>query len=77
MHQISEEQKSLFVSHFYNVADSRLDDLETPCPWGCPWNHSSPVTLHGETIKEMAEKYWKKIEAEVTRILDEEENFAG
>lgn len=80
---MSEQQKENFTKHFYEIADSRIyesefgDGEECSSPWGCPWYWNENGIPKGDTIREMAENLWKEIKQEVTRILDEEENFAG
>lgn len=67
--ELTEEEQEQFVEYFYNVADGRLDDLDTPNPWGCPWYWDEEFELKGENIKEMAENYYKYYEDDIWGLI--------
>ena len=63
--QLTDEQKEQFVEAFKEVAGHSINDWDSPCPWGSPWLHGTPVELEGDTIDEMAENYYYQLGAEI------------
>ena len=69
----SQEEIDDFVERFYELAPRRVDDLETSCPWGCPWTHNGTYFLTGSTTIELAESYFELVQNEIVEILRGEE----
>ncbi len=71
---LTEEEKDQFNNHFYNeCGPTSKTDQDSPCPWGSPWYWAATEILKGETIQEMAENFYKKVEGEMLDLLKEEE----
>ena len=70
---LTDAEREIFVEAFYEITDSRLDDLDTGSPWGCPWYWGTPVTLEGSTIEEMAENFHAFYENIISFQLNQEE----
>ena len=65
----TDDEKEEFTEHFYDLVD--LDDLETPCPWGCPWLWSHRVAK-GITVREAALNFALDNFIEIQEIKDME-----
>lgn len=69
---LTEQEQEIFSKAFYQIADKRVEDTDTPCPWGCPWYYNESAILEGKTVEDMAENFWNEFRNEIRRILDEE-----
>lgn len=63
--QLTDEQKEDFVNIFYCLTP--IDDLDNPNPWGCPWYFGWDVELKGNSVREMAENFYKSISDEIEK----------
>lgn len=62
---LTDAERERFVEAFYEIADSRIGDLELCSLWGYPWYWGTSVTLEGSTIEEMAENFHAGQEKEI------------
>ena len=68
---LTEEERGLFVGHFYDAWDVGPDDMAgNPTPWGCPWLYDEDVVLNGDTLQEMAENYFKSVRGHVADAIE-------
>lgn len=56
---LTEEEREKFTRIFYEEYwEFEGDDLDTPCPWGCPWYFGSKIELYGSNLKDAVEIYY-------------------
>lgn len=68
---LTEEQRDDFVEGWEN-AGGFMGDLETPCPWCCPWDWTDEIEVEGETLEEMGADWWRQNKAEIEALIAEE-----
>lgn len=77
--ELTDVQKQEFAEIFYDTfrdyKGNRLDDHETPCPWGAPWNWGSDVSLEGDTIQDMVMNHINNCQDEFNDLIMEDEQF--
>lgn len=65
----TDEERKEFWDHF-----GYQDDVDSPAPWGAPWEYAPDMTCPGDTIKEISEWWYNKmkdeIEEEVRKISE-------
>ena len=74
--KLTDKQREVFTEEFYKLADDRLNDLDTPRPWGCPWNWGPEMKIERQnTIYLMARSHWENYKKEIIKHLDDDERI--
>lgn len=69
---LTEEQQAAFIEGWEN-AGGYIDDLETSCPWCCPWFYAKTIIVDGETPEQWGASWWDQCKNDVEENLKETE----
>ena len=65
------EQRERFVSG-WEAAGGYTEDMDSPCPWCCPWYHGDTVAdVTGVTPEEWGASWWSRCRDEIMALLEE------
>lgn len=70
--ELCETEQIKFSEAFYAIEDVGLDDLSSPCPWGCPWLFGTEILLRGNSIEDMAKNFFLANRNEILELISKE-----
>ena len=70
--EMHEYQKEEFTQSFYEFWPYGDADVNSPAPWGMPWQFGYDVELSGKTIDEMAQNFFNDFESEIREQIESE-----
>ena len=70
--KLTEEEQDLFVEGWKD-AGGYVGDLDTDCPWCCPWDWGNPeLEVTGTDIKDWGRQHWEACREEIECNLKQE-----
>lgn len=72
--ELTEEQQQAFIEG-WEAAGGYMDDLETSCPWCCPWYHGlTKLEVSGDNPRAWGAQWWSQCKDEIEELLKSEES---
>lgn len=69
---LSEDEREIFFKAFYDSTGVyEVNDMDSPNPWGAPWEWTKESYLLSEDIAEAAKLFWKRHSAEIIELIEE------
>lgn len=69
--ELTNEERKEFVEKFYEAAEG-LNDMETPCPWGCVWTYQPNHLIDERNLAKAALEFWNSHKEHILTLIEEE-----